>query len=507
MNHYPRVRSLYICCMRKQDQLIALIHSLSQGEKKHFVQRSKAGDTSRSYLKLYELLLKTKEYNADELCRQLGKNKTTLANEKKYLQKNLLSSLLQYHQDHPQLSTLNRIAEATVLMERNLPEMASASLKQAIKASGEAQMQPMAWHAHGLMLTLCSDPFMSFDEGKQQAGMHLQAMQSLAEHIQLATAFELLSDKVFAAYHSRRLDLTEEHKNETRALLAHPLLNADYNVFQFVNYKYSLQMLLYARLKDTESNVLTNEKIIALYETQPQIDTVGYWNAIANLTQALILAGNAKKYTAWMEKLRSRYYKKLPVDDSYITRMLDQHKSVFNSGAYFRFLYNGTVATSTIRSFVGYIKNEYRSEKRKVPSYHFTSIIYKTAACSLVVNDPHTAIELINKLLNEEEGNSNPASLKYLRMLFMMAHAQLGNVLLLPTLQKSLVNRDKNATTPTELQFLRSLSELAGSTSPKQRLLWFQNTYKRFTNANSDVETQRLLEAIPILQWAGNNIR
>lgn len=42
--------------MRKQDRIISLIQSLLRGEKKYFMQRSKAGDKDKSYLKLYELL-------------------------------------------------------------------------------------------------------------------------------------------------------------------------------------------------------------------------------------------------------------------------------------------------------------------------------------------------------------------------------------------------------------------------------------------------------------------
>lgn len=87
--------------MRKQDQLTDLIHSLTQGEKKYFMQRSRAGNGSKSYLKLYELLLGTPSYKPEEVSRQLGKTKTSLANEKKYLEKNILASLREYHDSHP----------------------------------------------------------------------------------------------------------------------------------------------------------------------------------------------------------------------------------------------------------------------------------------------------------------------------------------------------------------------------------------------------------------------
>jgi hypothetical protein len=60
---------------------------------KIFVQSSRPASSSKSYFKLYELLLKKKEYNADEICHLLKRNKADIANEKRYLEKNLLKAL------------------------------------------------------------------------------------------------------------------------------------------------------------------------------------------------------------------------------------------------------------------------------------------------------------------------------------------------------------------------------------------------------------------------------
>ncbi len=118
--------------MRKQDQLTALIRSLTQGEKKYFMQRSRTGTGSKSYVKLYKLLLGSHTYNPQEISLRLKKNKAGLANEKKYLEKNILASLREYHDNHPQLSILNRIAEGILLMEKNLPLQATASVQRAV---------------------------------------------------------------------------------------------------------------------------------------------------------------------------------------------------------------------------------------------------------------------------------------------------------------------------------------------------------------------------------------
>lgn len=494
--------------MRKQDQLVALIQSLTQGEKKHFMQHCRASGSGKSYLKLYELLLRRSSYDTDELCRLLKKTKAGLANEKKYLQSNLVNSLLQYHSNHPQLVPLNKVAEARLLMERNLPEMAVTALKQGIKASIE-DYQPIAWHAHGLMLTLYSDPFMSFNEGAEAAKMHLQAMQQLATHIQLATDFELLNEKVFNAYHHRRLDTTAIHKKETRELLTHRLLLSDYDSFQLQSYKYSLQSLLYARLGDVNANVEVNRKNIQLYERQDKIDAIGYWNSIANLTQAIIVKANAAEYAAWMEKLGSKYYRKLPLDAEYISKMLEQHKNIFNSGAYFRFLYMGHIPANGIKAFAVQLLKSYKTEKELVPAYHFVSLVYKAAACSLVVNEPGSTIQLVSRLLNETSENVNSGSLKYARMIFMMAHAQVGNSLLLPSLQQSFINfySKAGAANSEEIKFVRTLDALAKTTTKRERRAWFESMNTYLFAKKRDMYVQRMLAGLPIKQWIQANAK
>ena len=93
--------------MRKQDRLMALINTLTQGERKFFVQSSRSGSSRKSYLRLYELLLNKKEYKADELCRLLKKSKADIANEKRYLEKNLLKALCIYHENNSQNESLD----------------------------------------------------------------------------------------------------------------------------------------------------------------------------------------------------------------------------------------------------------------------------------------------------------------------------------------------------------------------------------------------------------------
>lgn len=494
--------------MRKQDQVIALISSLTQGEKKYFVQRSRIGGGNKSYLKLYELLSRKDIYNTAELCRLLKKTKPALANEKKYLEKNLLAALREYHDNHPQLKTLNGIAEGILLMERNLPQYASSSVSRALKAATELNSWPLAWQANSLMLTLCSDPFMSYADSENQSKKYLKEMQSVAENIKLITDFELFSESVYAAYSQRPADITELHRRQTKKLLNHPLLKINYNSAQLLSYKYSLQSLLFARLGDYVSNVDTNRKILALYETSSQIDKMGHWTAVANLTQSLIMAGNRMEYNLWMQKLRSRYYSKLPVDGRYIDSMVKQFRSVFDSGAYFRFLANGEVSPETVQVFTRRVIRNYTAERNVVTPFHFVSLVYKTAACCLLIGDINDCVFLLRKLFDETSDSVNPIAIKNARILFLMVHAQMGNAVLFPSILQSFLSfAGKNrAISEAELLFVKQLALLAGTQSKKDRIAWYKQAEERLSQKRLNSDTKRLLEAIPVRKWVQINL-
>lgn len=494
--------------MRKQDHLPALIQSLTQGEKKFFSQQCNAQGGNKSYIKLYEALLADPDYDTGHLCALLHKDKAGLANEKKYLEKKLLQALREYHHAHPQVKTLNQIAETVLLMERNQPEMAMGRIRLAIQSATAANFIPLAWHANSLMLTLCSEPFMSYTEARETTTQQLLLMKELATQIQLTTDFELLNEEVFAAYSKRKTDNTETHRAETRKLLSNQLLQRDYSDFQMLSYKYSLQALLYARMGNHTQGIETNQRLLQLYETHSAPDIMGYWNVIANLTQSIIASGNTGEYEKWMEQLSSRYYRKLTTDAAYIDNMLKQHKSMFDSGAYYRFAMAGNVQPPSIKAFAQRIVKNYAAEKKLITPFHFTSLLYKTAACSLIVNDTDISINLLNRLFNDFDEGVNPVVFKNARLLFLMAHAQTGSYLLAPSLLQSLETRSKKTAiiSAAELQFARSLVNLAQATSNRQKHLWFKTLRSKMTAPTPNPGLQKLLETLPVKQWVEENL-
>lgn len=495
--------------MRKQDHIILLIKSLSQGEKKYFVQRNKSGEHAKSYLKLYELLSVKESYHPDELCRQLKKDKAGLANEKKYLEKQLLAALREYHEAHPHIAALNKIAEGVLLMERNLDELAKTSLANSIKLSSASGLLPLEWHANGLTLTLCGHPFSAAQQTKKVAEHHLNQMQKLASQIKLFTDFEWLNNEVFAAYEKRKVDITEKHRSETQKLLQHKLLQSDYDYYLFASYKFSLQSLLHSRMGNVRASIDANSALVELLEVQPKIDAIAYWSAIANLTQSIITSGKKQEYDVWMQKLQSRYYKKLPVDAEYIDQLLGRHKNIFQSGVLFYQLFKREIPIEEIRTFTKKFLKGVKKEKENTPAFHFASTLYKTAACALIVGDTDDCINLLNILLNDTETQINTTANKNARILFIIAHIQQQNFQLVPSLVQSALHYLKrlNEEYPTEQTILRQFELATKIHTERDYKNWVSDLKKTIMKIEEHPENSKLLNLIPFNSWLNNWIQ
>jgi hypothetical protein len=486
--------------MRKQDRILALIRSLDQGEKKYFVQRSRSGSKTKGYLRLYELLSAKESYDPDELCRQLGKDKAGLANEKKYLEKQLLSALREYHEAHPHIAALNRIAEGVLLMERNLNDMAEASLANSAQRSSTSGLLPLEWHAHGLMLTLCGHPFSAVPK---KADHHLKQMHQLAARIKLAGDFEWLNNEVFAAYEKRKVDTTDKHRNETLRLLNHRLLRKDYDYYLFASYKHSLQSLLYSRMGNIEANIEANRKLVALLEKQPEIEAMAYWSAIANLTQSIIAGGNRQEYDLWMERLQSRYYRKLPLNADYVEQLLNQSRNIFRSGVLFRQLFKGEAPWEEVRDLTRILLTNVEKEKQNTPPFHYTSTFYKAAACALIAGDVDDCVELLNILLNDAETQVNATANKNARLLFIMAHIQKQNLMLLPSLASSMLRHLKksNEDHAVELVLLKHFEDRANVNNTRSYKKWLSDFKKALKDLEQQHAGKKLLNMIPVWAW------
>ncbi|MES2621071.1 MAG: hypothetical protein V4615_09470, partial [Bacteroidota bacterium] len=115
------------------EHLAPLLLSLTAAEKKYFVQFSQLRSDDKSYMKLYECVLRDKKYDAAKLSKELKKTKANLAHEKEYLIENVMKALRNFHDKLPEVGLYNRLEEVAILNGKGLFELSKSRNKKAVE--------------------------------------------------------------------------------------------------------------------------------------------------------------------------------------------------------------------------------------------------------------------------------------------------------------------------------------------------------------------------------------
>lgn len=492
--------------MRKQDLLISLIHSLSQGERKFFIQSSNAQAGSKSYLKLYEALCRCKVYDTDELSKALGKSKADLANEKKYLEKNLLVSLRLYHDSNPRISLLNKLQETILLLERGATEYANIKANQTIEDAHVLGELPFEWYAHGIMLTLGSEPVSSLVDAAQRSRFHLKQMKLCAKDILLLSEFEELSFTIYAKYEKRYKDITKAHRMETQKLLKHLLLKANYANAAFQFYKYNLLAILYSRIHDNKRYLETTRRWVVLYEQQPRIDTYGYWTALSALTNALIANGNPIEFDRWLDKLKSKYYHQLPVDAKQLDKLLDAYHVYFMAAGYYKMFLKGSITLQKAGRFTENFIRNFEVFKNTLITTHLATTVFHVTGLCLLQSKTGECIDLLNWLFNETN-HTPPTEYRKAKMLYLMAQIEWHKFKLPYGLVRSTVNYLKKTKQygKAEQAILTHFLLLSDEHNPSEKLAWLNVLRNLVDTLNKNPETRMSIELLPYRNWIERN--
>lgn len=495
--------------MRKQDHIIALISSLSAAEKKYFIQSAKAYGKEPEYLRLYDELLNSTQYDADTISKKLGKKKTDLANEKKYLEKVLMKSLRDMNAERPHIQPMNSLTDAVLLIDRGLYDQAAVSLKRTIEQSRKMSLPHVEWFAHGLMLTVASEPNASTKEMEKISAHHLDALANCAEHMSVTSNMEQLSFQVYEAYDRRHYDLTEEDREETRKLVAHPLLMMNHNSNEVQFQKFNLLTLLYSRLRETEKTVEITTQWVNLVEAQSYIEPNEYVTALSCHAQALIASRDADKIAAWIDRLQSRHYRDLRVDVNRMDTLLQRYLYWHISGAHYALLITGKALKGRSLRFVKKFINEWLMVKQALTANHLITATCQTACCGLLLGKAEDSERLLNLLFNEVDMEVHPYRWGQAKILFAMTMISQQNYKLFPSAVKNAIYylKKRKQYGHVERAVLSHFSKLPENPTDLELLKWLRQFKSEIKSLSQEMPALSTVEHLPYLLWAEDCLR
>jgi hypothetical protein len=495
--------------MRKQDHIMALIKSLTVAEKRSFVQITKAETEDKEYLKLYEELLTVERYDASALSKKLGKKKASLANEKKYLEKVLMKTLREMKADQPHMKPINSLLDSVVLMDKGLYELASSSLKRTIEQSQRMSLPHIEWFAHGLMLTVTSEPNVATNEMQGVAAKHLSEMNQCADKMSLTSSMEQLSFAVYEAYDRRHYDSSKEDRVETLTLIDHPLLSKNLTDPEIQFQQFNLLTLLYSRLRDYKKTVKITSDWVALVEQQSHIEPNEYITALSCHAQALNSTLDSEKISVWIDRLQSRHYLNLPVDADRMDELLKRYLYWHVSGAYYALLIISKTLVNQNLKFIDKFVTEWPTIKQALTDNHLITATCQTACCALLLGREEDCERLLNRLFNEIDAEIHPYRFGQTKILFAMSLLNKQDYKLFPSAVKNAIYylKKRGLFGRVERAVLSHFHKLPLEPTRQELLIWLNQFKNEMQNLLLEVIALSTAEHLPYLLWAENRLR
>ncbi|MCW3127810.1 MAG: hypothetical protein JWO03_3468 [Bacteroidetes bacterium] len=460
--------------MRKQDQLVDLIHNLTAAEKKFFREYAAKNSKGQGYVKLYEALQKVDNYDAAILCKKLKKTKANLAHEKDYLQEVLFRALREHHSTDADISRSNAFADTLILFQKGCYEMAADLTEKAIKEAKKAsdfillmKFYAMQRNINGYMRLNGEEKFELWDVNIAETEEALNNQMTFWR-LQKIT-FQLTKIKGLSTQIP-----SEAYQMEIRKILTDDLISEKYASPYIRAIQSNIKAAIYTMLGERDTAVrhrLESLNIQEQYPIETSVDEKLYMVDVQNLINTMIHAGMVKDAMAMLEKIKTRYYHKLPLDKVFLDRTFDAHYVDTMLQLYQIGYRNGERSKEEVIALLQKFDREAETVEKNIMPQRRLMPYYFAAKLAFLIEDYNTSLKWFDKVLSYtvKQGNGDPQTSS--RMAMGIIYYQLGSYTVCKSLASStmLFIKKFRSVTQSEKAVLKFLSDSWRRTSKKEK--------------------------------------
>lgn len=412
------------------DQLFQLIKSLSKAEKRNFtVYANRIQDSDNlKYVQLFELMDKQKELNEPLIFSKLkDTDKSQYSNLKRHLYKQIMISLrLIYIQKKADIEIREYLDFVDILYSKGL-------YLQSLKLLEKAKALALKSNNDILFLSLLetektiesrhitrSGP----DTTENLTALALKTSQEILNSTKLSNLRLLLHAFYIKFGHVKN---AEEHER-INAFFEDNLPKLDIKKLNFPEQVYLYQSLVwyYYISLDFENCYVYADKWIKAFKSAPQMieeDPDLFMRGFHYLLTCSFNLGETEKFIVRLdelEKFRKANYKKFSPNSQIISFMYVHHGRLNKFFIQKKYKEGIAAIPGTLRRI-----NRYRS---KLDSHRIMVFYFKFAWMHLMAKDPGKAIDYLNEIQKMEMGALRQDIQVYTRIMFMMAHYDMGNI-------------------------------------------------------------------------------
>lgn len=429
LSDYLIVNIQFITMPYKQtDYLVKLVSRLSPAEKRQFRIFSNRNNPKGDilYMKLFDYLDKTKQYNEEQLLQKIPSiKKGQLSNLKSNLYKQILNSLRQQYKNSRLDFTIREYIDYAVLLHgKGMYHASLDTLDRAKKLAMEANkyssvltILELEKQIEGLYITGSMYP-----KAKELRKETQNILSLLNTNHQLSN----LSLSLYGIYlqygyvkDNRDYDYVTDYFRDRL-----PLVHMESMDFYGKLYYYQSHVWYYNMVQDFANNYKYAQKWLDLFEDSSwrQKERTQYIKGLHNVLNALFMAQRYDKFQRIYDEL-------IKFGESELDKMNRDELSVFRLIEYTHGI-NQFFLKGNFEEGVNYVKNIEISLKENTFDWDLNRILlfnYKIASIYFCYGDLNHTITLLNRITNEVYPNFREDIQCFARILNLIAHFDLGN--------------------------------------------------------------------------------
>ncbi len=484
--------------MKPKDDLFLLIKSMSKTEKGYFTKFAQmhGGTADGNYLKLYHFIEGMESYDEAELKKSIEGKKLAkhLSVSKNYLFKFILRALSSFHRDNiPELQIYHLLAEERILRARRLPVSLENQISKAqaiARHFGETQFIPLT-------------NWIKYDQNTR----HAFSSYSQEEYEEWKTDFlttgeHQLQEMQFGIFFMdvlRARSTFEVYKKTLDEIVKHRLLQKDpihLSIKSRVTYWgiWDRYHKVYGKIKE---HAEANQAVVSILEQQPAEFMDKYAHLLINTMASLCAARIREKNEAAARETIA----KLKTIDISQQLGLDRLKSRCETECELNCL-KSFWKPGAFREFESKVSKTIEFSYATEVPLNQGAIRFMLGVGLMMDDAPDRAIDYFNWLLNDRTFavfDYYPYSWYWA----ILAHNEMGNKALLPSLISSTQNSSKKrlATRPAEKDLIKNLKGLAKAKTTIQELAVFTTMQNELAEGSKTASSIDQFGYREILEW------
>ncbi len=489
--------------MRRQDQLIDLIHSLTPSEKRYFKLYNSLQPGNKKYTQLFNALLKMESYDAGAICKALKLTKPQLANDKKYLEQVLVKALRAFNEKNsPEIMLHNAFIDIEVLYTKKQYDMCSDLLKVMKRTCDEYDFFAMKMECSKWELRIDAQTDDKTKRYKEIKEIH-QAEVKVLEQLRNYWDYLHLQNMMYSKIYRRGVVQSPQIASEMEEIMNSPLMQDKSKAISFQSMTSYYQTAIWFTLSNSKLEECMDLTVGLVDWYQKHIRKV-----LHNPIQyARVLSSGATNLT-----ILGRY-----TDARRCARLLEKlphMKGVLLNGSRKTEITRLTVEMNLMIYFIRHeytkaIKYFQKTYPLMVPdetnwdTKFYTHYYHVASLCFFRCGQYEEALKYLRKLIDDKGKKKWAESMIGINMLHVMVHFELGNFELVPYLLKSLKQYLLKAEFQTKsiVLFIKMFSELIKHPFKKDQILIFKKFQPEFDALRIEYVEKAMQDGAGLQLW------